>query len=104
MLMISAAWQLFDAIAMTLSETLRAAGDTAWTMGARIVFAWLVFTPSAFVVVGVLDGGPNGAIACLGGYIALLAGALAYRFRTGAWRRIELIEPQLFDLPRAELR
>ena len=27
--------------------------------------------------------------------LALLAGALAYRFRSGAWRHIELVEPSL---------
>jgi MATE family, multidrug efflux pump len=96
MLMISAAWQLCDAIAMTISETLRAAGDTAWIAGARTILAWVVFVPSALVVVYVFDGGPVGAMLCLGAYIALLAAALGYRFKSGAWRRIELIEPRLF--------
>ena len=32
---------------------------------------------------------------CLVIYLALLAGALSYRFRSGAWKRIELIEPKL---------
>ena len=32
---------------------------------------------------------------CLVAYLALLAGALADRFRSGAWKRIELIEPEL---------
>jgi hypothetical protein len=32
---------------------------------------------------------------CLVGYLGLLATALAWRFRTGAWKQIELIEPQL---------
>jgi MATE family multidrug resistance protein len=95
MLVISAAWQLFDAVAMTFSETLRAAGDTAWTAGARLVLAWLVFAPSAYIAVGVLDGGPVAAMVCLAGYLALLAAALVYRFRGGAWRKIELIEPTL---------
>jgi len=95
MLVISAAWQLFDAIGITLSETLRAAGDTTWTAGARLVLAWVVFMPMAFIVVRVWDGGPIGAMLCLVGYIALLAGAFAYRFKSGAWRRIELIEPKL---------
>jgi MATE family multidrug resistance protein len=62
MLLVSALWQVFDGTGMTLSETLRAAGDTSWPAGARIVLAWFVFVPSAFV---------------------------------GAWRRIELIEPDL---------
>lgn len=95
MLAISALWQVFDATGMTLAETLRAAGDTAWTAGARIVLAWLVFTPAAFLVVRVWHGGALGAIACMAGYLALLAATLAWRFRGGAWRRIELIEPRL---------
>lgn len=95
MLAISAAWQLFDAIGMTLSETLRSAGDTFWTALTRFVLAWAVFLPAAILVVMEWDGGALGAMACLVGYLALLAGAFAYRFRSGAWRRIELIEPKL---------
>jgi MATE family multidrug resistance protein len=95
MLVVSALWQLFDGTGMTLSETLRAAGDTAWPAGARIVLAWAVFVPSAYVVVKYTDGGALGAMGCLVGYIALLAIALAVRFKSGAWRSIELIEPEL---------
>ena len=95
MLAISAVWQVFDATGMTMSETLRAAGDTAWTAGARIVLAWFVFVPAAYVAVRVWHTGAVGAMVCLVGYLALLAGALALRFRTGAWKRIELIEPKL---------
>jgi MATE family multidrug resistance protein len=95
MLMFSALWQIFDAVGITLTETLRAAGDTAWTATARLVLAWVVFTPAAWVIVRYADGGPNGAMACLVAYLALLSTALAWRFRSGAWRRIELIEPTL---------
>ncbi|HEX5058315.1 MAG TPA: MATE family efflux transporter [Kofleriaceae bacterium] len=95
MLLISAAWQLFDAVSLTLAETLRAAGDTFWTAAARLILAWFVFTPAAIFVVIEWDGGPVGAMLCLVGYLALLTAALAYRFRSGAWRRIELIEPKL---------
>jgi MATE family multidrug resistance protein len=97
MLLISAAWQLFDAIGITLSETLRAAGDTTWTATARLVLAWAVFVPSGYIVVMHYDGGPVGAMLCLVGYIALLAALFAYRFRSGAWRKIELIEPKLVE-------
>jgi len=95
MLLISAAWQLADAVGMTLSETLRAAGDTAWTAGARLLLAWLVFTPAAFLVVMRFGGGANDAMLCLVGYLGLLASALAWRFRSGGWKRIELLEPAL---------
>jgi MATE family multidrug resistance protein len=95
MLAVSALWQVFDATGMTLTETLRAAGDTAWTAGARIVLAWLVFTPGAYLVVRVWSGGAIGAMLCFVGYLALLAAVLAGRFRSGVWKRIELIEPKL---------
>jgi MATE family multidrug resistance protein len=94
MLVMSALWQVFDAIGITLAETLRAAGDTEWTAKLRIALAWIVFTPTAYLVVK-LGGGPVGAMVCMIVYLALIAVALALRFRTGAWRRIELIEPVL---------
>jgi MATE family multidrug resistance protein len=95
MLAISAAWQLFDAIGITLSETLRAAGDTFWTAAARLVLAWAVFVPASYYVVEHADGGAIGAMICLASYVALLAVAFIFRFKSGAWRSIELIEPKL---------
>ena len=95
MLLISAAWQLFDATGITLSETLRAAGDTTWTAAARLVLAWGVFFPVAYLVARYGGGGAVGAMLCLVGYLMLLAGLFAYRFRSGRWRSIELIEPKL---------
>ena len=95
MLLLSAAWQLFDAVGMTIAETLRAAGDTKWTATARLMLAWGVFLPSGYIVVRIFDGGPAGAMLCLAGYLALLSVLLTYRFRTGAWKSIELVEPTL---------
>ena len=97
MLLISAAWQLFDAIGITLSETLRAAGDTTWTAMARLGPAWFVFVPGAYYIVMRRGGGPVGAMLCLVGYLALLAALFAYRFKSGAWRQIQLIEPKLVE-------
>jgi len=90
MLAISAAWQLFDAIGVTLAEILRAAGDTAWCFYARIALAWATFIPAAVLVVIVFGGGHIGAILCMAGYIAALAAVLAWRFRGGRWRDIDL--------------
>ena len=87
---LSSAWQLFDAASMTFSEVLRSAGDTAWTLWARITLAWTLFTPGAYLTVIVLDGGHVAAILCVVAYLAVLAVALAWRFRTGAWKRIDL--------------
>ncbi len=96
MLAISGVWQVFDALGLTLGEALRAAGDTAWCMWARLLIAWCVFTPVAYLFVTVLGGGPAAVMWCVVFYLACLAAALAWRFRSGAWKRIELtgqVEP-----------
>lgn len=90
MLAVSTAWQLFDAVAMTLGETLRAAGDTAWCMWVRLILGWFLFLPLAVIATRVLDGGPVAAIACVVVWFIALAGALTWRFLSGAWRHIDL--------------
>jgi MATE family multidrug resistance protein len=90
MLAISGAWQVFDALGLTLGEALRAAGDTAWCLWARLLIAWLVFTPVSWFFVTVQGGGPAAVMWCVVFYLFCLAGALWFRFRSGAWRRIEL--------------
>lgn len=90
LLAISAAWQLFDAAVMTLSEALRAAGDTAWVLWARVALAWVVWLPLSLWVVKGLGAGPPAATACMVVYFATLTLAIAWRFRSGAWRHIDL--------------
>lgn len=94
MLMMSALWQLFDGVGLTLGEALRAAGDTTWCMVARILLAWAVFTPLAWTAVLLLGGGVVTLMIALIVYIALLAGAFAFRFASGRWRDIELVETE----------
>ncbi len=91
MLALSAAWQLFDAAASTIAEALRAAGDTAFTMWARVAIAWGLFAPGAWISVHRFHGGEHVAVGWVVLYLGLLAGVLWLRFRTGAWRRIDLI-------------
>lgn len=99
MLALSGIWQLFDAIAMTFTEALRAAGDTTWPMAARIALAWLLFTPGAWLSVLYFNGGPTAVMLSVIAYLAALALLLALRFRSGAWRRIALVaEPTALGL------
>jgi MATE family multidrug resistance protein len=90
MLLMSAAWQLFDAGSMVLSESLRAAGDTAYTMWARVVLAWAIWAPGSWYSVRHLGGGDTVAVGWLAAYLFVLAAVLLVRFQRGAWRRIEL--------------
>jgi MATE family multidrug resistance protein len=92
MLVLSAAWQIFDAAAAVLGEALRAAGDTAFMMWARVVVSWAVFAPGSWISVRVLGGGDRVAVLWIVLYIAALALVLFLRFRSGAWRRIALVE------------
>ncbi len=97
MLALSGLWQLFDALGITLSETLRAAGDTTWCMGARIVLAWVVFTPLSWSAVLVFGGGVLTVMSCLIAYLVVLALAFGWRFASGSWREIDLVgrEPEV---------
>lgn len=92
MLMLSAAWQLFDAAVNSVAESLRAAGDTAFTLWARLAVAWLVFVPGSWLTVRRFGGGDVHTVAWVVGYMALLALILFFRFRSGAWRKIQLVE------------
>lgn len=87
---ISVAWQLFDGAGMTLSEALRAAGDTSWTLGARVLLAWFVWVPVSYLAVKVLEGGVVAAMVSIVGYIVVLSILFYFRFRSGAWKRIDL--------------
>jgi MATE family multidrug resistance protein len=90
MLMMAAAWQLFDATANTLAEALRAAGDTAFTLWVRVGIAWIIFVPGVLISTRRLGGGDVVAVGWMVIYIGLLAGVLAWRFRSGAWRKFDL--------------
>jgi MATE family multidrug resistance protein len=100
LLMLSATWQLFDAVATTMAEILRSAGDTAFTLWARVVLAWAVFAPGAYLTTHYLGWREVGAVAWLTVYLALLAATLVWRFAGGAWRSIQLTtaEPAIPDV------
>jgi MATE family multidrug resistance protein len=93
MLMLSAAWQLFDATVNTVAEALRAAGDTAYTLWARLAISWGLFVPGSYLTVKVLGGSDVVAMGWVVGYLAVLAVVLTLRFRGGAWRKLELVDP-----------
>jgi Na+-driven multidrug efflux pump len=105
MLMVSAAWQLFDAVSMSVAEALRGAGDTLFPMIARVAIAWLVFVPGSYLSVRYLHWGDVGATSWLVAYLGLLAVVVIFRFRSGRWRTFELVNIQLknFDSWRSKL-
>lgn len=86
-----------DGVGMTIADALRAAGDTTGCMIARLVLAWAIYTPLGYVAVIHLHGVVVVVMCCLIVYLVLIAGTMAFRFRMGRWRTIEMIEPRLVD-------
>ncbi len=97
LLVLSSAWQLADGIAMAYAEALRAAGDTTFSLWARVAINWLVFVPGALVTTRLFGARELGAAAWLVVSLGLLATVMVLRFRSGKWRSIELVEPELVE-------
>ena len=93
LLLVAAAFQVFDAMAITLSGALRGAGDTLWPGVVMIALNWLCIIGLGWALVVYAPHleslGPwIGAAA----YIILLAVAYLWRFESGAWKRINLVD------------
>lgn len=87
---VGALYQVFDAFAIVSDGALRGAGDTRWPFVVRFLLSWFLFLPLGYTF-GILMGGGL-AWAWFGGvvYVAVLAAMLMYRFRSGAWKTIEI--------------
>ncbi len=93
LLIVAAAFQVFDAIAITLSGALRGAADTLWPGVMMIVLSWVCIVGLGWALVEwapqLKSLGPwLGAAA----YIILLAVAYLWRFESGAWKRINVLD------------
>ena len=80
---------------------MRGAGDTRFPALALLVLSWGLFVPLAHTLTfapgqGWVDGLPQYGLGATGGwiaitaYISLLGITLLLRWRSGAWRRIQL--------------
>jgi len=92
LLILAAIFQLFDAVGITLVGSLRGAGDTVWPGLMTVVLAWGVIIVGGKLATVLWPGleslGPWIAAAT---YIILFAIGLAYRFMSGAWLRIKVV-------------
>lgn len=93
LLILAAAFQIFDAMAITMSGALRGAGDTVWPGVATMLCSWTLIIGGGKLMIELAPGleslGPWIGAAL---FIIVLALALAWRFHSGAWRRIELVD------------
>ncbi len=98
MLIATACFQLFDAVAMVLSGALRGAGDTVVPGVATVVASWGVIVGGGLFMVNVFPALESlGAWIAAASYIAVLCVMLVARFRWGPWRSIRLVTPKAAD-------
>lgn len=94
LLMLMALWGLLDTINLVLAGALKGAGDTRFVMWYSIAMAWGLFVPGTWAVIEVWNGGILGAWAFLAFVIMVISTGFYWRFKRGAWKRIEVIEPE----------
>ncbi|UCE85360.1 MAG: MATE family efflux transporter [Deltaproteobacteria bacterium] len=90
LVVLGALFQLLDAVGIIAGGALRGAGDTRWPFWVHTALAWLVFVPLAYLLGVKLGGGLTAAWAGATFYVAALAGALVWRFVSGAWQEIHI--------------
>ena len=92
-MIIAAIFQAFDGMGMTLVGSLRGAGDTIWPGVATIILAWscIIGVGWAFAIWWP-DLGSVGPWIGAGLYIILLGVALMWRYLSGKWRTMEVLE------------
>jgi len=82
----------FDAIGIIFSDALRGAGDTRFQMLGASVAAWGLFVPGTWYIVHRAGGDLIHAWAWGGFYVFLLSVFFTLRFRSGLWRRIDILK------------
>ncbi len=82
----------FDALGMIFADALRGAGDTRFQMLGTSAAAWLLFVPGVWYITHRAGGELIHAWAWGGFYVFLLAVLFTLRFRSGLWRRIDILK------------
>jgi len=94
-LICAAVFQCFDAVGIVFVGALRGAGDTFWPMVITFVLAWtMVIGGGAAMIRWMPELGSIGPWIAASVYVIVLGVVMAWRFESGAWRRIDLLGPR----------
>jgi MATE family multidrug resistance protein len=92
-LLATAAFQLFDAVAMTLSGALRGAGDTTVPGVLTVICAWGIIVGGGLALRRLAPGlESTGGWIAAATYICVLSIVLTTRFASGRWKSIRLVK------------
>ncbi len=88
-----AAFQIFDAVAMTISGALRGAGDTHFIGVATVVASWTVMVGGGWAMTAAFpQWGPVAAWVAAAAYIVVLSVLCAWRYRSGQWKSMTVLK------------
>ncbi len=87
-----AVFVFFDAIGMIFADVLRGAGDTRFQMLGGSAAAWLLFVPGVWYITHRAGGELIHAWIWGGFYVFLLSVFFTLRFRSGLWRKIDILK------------
>lgn len=92
-MIVAAVFQLFDALGITLVGVLRGAGDTVWPGLATVALAWTFIVGGGSAAVALApQWGVLGPWSAAGAYIIVLGLTLAWRFRSGRWMSMKVLD------------
>ena len=92
LLIMMAIWGGVDVGNLVLSGALKGAGDTRFVMIYSVIAAWGFMVPGVLLITFVLHGGILLLWAWVMTYIMVLAVGYIYRFWTGKWKSIQVLE------------
>ena len=100
LLILMAAWQVFDAADVILSGALKGAGDTGFVMWWILVAAFGIWLPLVFAVVKLCNTMPA-LWATMVAYVAIMFAGSMIRWRRGKWMSIKVLKTPEEVLSRA---
>lgn len=92
LLIVLVGWGIMDAANFIISGALKGAGDTHFVMYFHTGLAWSFFAVGELVLVLVLHAGPITAWVWCMLYIIILALGFCWRFKSGRWKSIDILE------------
>jgi MATE family multidrug resistance protein len=87
---LAALYLMGDAAHVVFAGALRGAGDTRWVAAANTALHW-AFAVAAIVLIRVVAAPPAIVFAAFVLFVVLVGVVMYARFRSGAWRRIEMV-------------
>jgi MATE family multidrug resistance protein len=96
-----AVYSIFDMMNVIFAAGLRGAGDTRYPLVLTVVLAWAAMLVPAWIACVQLGAGVYAAWTTASAYVFFLGLLLLRRFRTGRWRSLRIVEPELPGLKSA---